>query len=94
MQQGVKRLDLVGGSAVCKRGLQFRWPTKMYEHVYIQLGTVSDVPRVQLIAAARRSHIGVLVPTEGSVTSKRRRHGRWLLGIVRRKTKEIPIRIS
>ena len=92
--RGWKRLDLVGGSALCKRGLQFGGSTKMYEHVYIQLGSVSDVPRKQLIAAALGIQASVLVPTEGGVTSKRRHHGRWFLGIVRRRTREIPIRIS
>ena len=74
--RGVKRLDLVGGSALCKRGRCVRWSTEMYVHAYVHLGSVSDVPREQLIAAALGIQARLLVPTEGGVTSKRRRHGR------------------
>ena len=52
--RGVKRLDLVRGSALCKRGRHVGWSIKMHVHVYIHLGSVSDVQREQLIAAALR----------------------------------------
>ncbi len=50
----MKRLDLVGGSAVCKRSRHVGWSVKMHVHVCIHLGSVSDVQREQLIAAALR----------------------------------------
>ena len=72
----MKQLDSVGGSALCKRGRRARRSKETYVHVYVHLGSVSDVPREQLTAAALGIQARVLVPTEGGVTSKRRRHGR------------------
>ena len=74
--RGSKRLDLVGGSAVCKRRWQVRWSIEMYVHVYIYLGSVSAVPREHLVPDVLRSRTRVFVSTEGGATSKRRGHGR------------------
>ena len=74
--RGVKRWDLVGGSAVCKRGRQVKWSTERHMHVYIHLGSVTAVPREHLVPDVLSSRTRVFVSTEGRVTSKRRGHGR------------------
>ena len=70
--RGMKRLGLVGGPAVRKRGRQVRWSTEMHVHMYIHLRSVSAVPREHLVPDVPRSRTRVFVSTERRVTSRRR----------------------